>query len=305
MPVQCEQDGKEKLAPEMERHKTQIAIGDGKHQRRFPVIVEIGKQRIARQVIHGQHPGTAEDQKADHPGDTAGCKARQLVFPASSQRHQGCGEAHAEGHFRQFQTHGHAGDKSRHARDRRRLVQRPARQRIALLHQDGQPAQHKHAHHIVVIGGAEFRQGQRADQPQHRQRPRHDLDVGGLRIHPQRAARHQIQRHDIGALRRTQHAQRNPGSGVGRQPVEGNIEIGIVVAGLVRHGHVDAEAVVQQGIGRIPMIVAEIPAGVLAQQDDKGRPEQDAKAQECIFAGCKAGRRWHQGGGNRGHARPF
>ena len=43
--------------------------------------------------------------------------------------------------------------------------------------------------------------------------------------------------------------------------------------------------VVQQGVGRVPVIVAEIPAGVLAQQDDKPRPEQEPQTKERIFAG--------------------
>ncbi len=75
---------------------------------------------------------------------------------------------------------------------------------------------------------------------------------------------------------------------MGRQPIEGQVEIGIVVAGLVRHHDVQGHAMVQQGIGRVPMVIAEVPAGVLAQQDDKSRPKQQRQAKECIFAGRKA-----------------
>ena len=71
--------------------------------------------------------------------------------------------------------------------------------------------------------------------------------------------------------------------GVGRQPVKGNVEEGIVVARLVGDGDVQAQPVVQEGVRRVPVIIAEIPAGVLAQHDHKGRPEQDGQAQEQPF----------------------
>ena len=68
--------------------------------------------------------------------------------------------------------------------------------------------------------------------------------------------------------------------GMGGQPVKGNVEKGIVIAGLMRDRHVDAHAVIQEGIGRVPVIIAEVPAGVLAQHHDEAGPEQDRQAQK-------------------------
>ncbi len=191
MPVQREQDGKEQLPPEMCRHKAQVAIGRGQCQRRLPIFVEIGKQRIAGELVHIQHPRSAEDRKADHAGKAAGQQPHRLMFPAAAQRHQRGGEADAERHLRQLETHRHAGDQAGGACDHCRLAQRAAGQRVAFQDQDGQTRQHEHAHHIVVIGGAELGQGQRPHQPQQRQRAGHDLDVGYRQIRPDRHARSQ------------------------------------------------------------------------------------------------------------------
>ena len=62
--------------------------------------------------------------------------------------------------------------------------------------------------------------------------------------------------------------------------IKGNVEKGIVVAGLMGDGDVERPAVVEEGVRRVPVIIAEIPARVLAQDDHKARPEQDGQAQE-------------------------
>ena len=48
-------------------------------------------------------------------------------------------------------------------------------------------------------------------------------------------------------------------------------------------------AVVEEGVRRVPVIIAEVPAGVLAQDDHKARPEQDGQAQKRQFPAGQKG----------------
>ena len=51
---------------------------------------------------------------------------------------------------------------------------------------------------------------------------------------------------------------------------------GIVVARLMRHRDVEAHAVVQEGVRDVPVIIAEIPARVLAQTESRSPPRTAA-----------------------------
>ena len=84
--------------------------------------------------------------------------------------------------------------------------------------------------------------------------------------------------------------------GVRGQPVEGNVEEGIVVARLMRDRDVDAHAVVQEGVRRVPVIIAEVPARVLAQDDHKARPEQQRPGRKTHIRGPSGGRARVMGG---------
>ncbi len=289
----------------MEGHETQVAIGQSQRQGRAPIIVEIGKEGISRQRLDVQHPPGAEEQKTQHAANAAGDQPSALLFEAAAQRQQGGGEADAERHFRQFESKGASRDEAGKTRDRRRARARTVAQYLAVPDQDGEPRQDEHAHHIVVIGGAEHREGQRAGLAQQRQRASADLAVGDAKAF----ARDQIERHHIGALHETQYAQRDPGMGVNRQPVIGNVEKGIVVAGLVGDDHVQRVAVIEKGVGRVPVIVPEVPARVFAQDDHEGRPEQGGKQEERRLFGRKQACAGRGGAGRRRHgekvARPW
>ena len=267
----------------MEGNETQVAIGQRQRQRRAPIVVEIGKERISRQRLDVQHPPGAEEQETQHAADAAGDQPHALLFEGAAQRHQRGGEADAERHFRQFESEGAAGDEAGKTRDGRRPSGRTITQRVAVQDQDRQPRQDEHAHHIVVIGGAEHRERERAGLAQQRQRAGADLAVGDAKAF----ARDQIKRHHIGALHEPQYAQRDPGMGVDRQPVVGNVEEGIVVARLMGDDHVQRLAVIEEGVRRVPVIIAEVPAGVLAQDDHERRPEQSGEQQERRLFGRK------------------
>ena len=64
-------------------------------------------------------------------------------------------------------------------------------------------------------------------------------------------------------------------------------------------------AMIEEGVRRVPVIIAEIPAGVLAQDDHEGRPEQDGDGRKASsLAEEQAGRSLRRGGaGGRRHGR--
>ena len=83
--------------------------------------------------------------------------------------------------------------KSGDPRQARRFCNWTGAQPLAAGNQNGEPRQHEHAHHIVVIGGAEHGERQRAGLTQQRQRAGPDLAIGnaqGLRGRSDRAAPH-------------------------------------------------------------------------------------------------------------------
>ena len=164
-------------------------------------------------------------------------------------------------------------------RQDRGLAQRACRQCLALGDQDCQPRQHEHAHDVVVIGRAGQADRQPAGHAQRRQRRRRQT----LLLEAQQRARDQIERHDIGALHGAQHAQREPGRHVLGQPVIGDVEQRIVIGRLMRHRDVEAHPSVQEGEGRIPMVIAEVPRHVLAEGDHEQGPAEDDQAEEQHF----------------------
>ncbi len=111
--------------------------------------------------------------------------------------------------------------------------------------------------------------------------PAASFDIGNA----QPFAGDQIKRHHIGALNRAQNPQRDPGMGVGGQQIKRDVEEGIVIARLMGDGDVQRLAMIEKGVRRIPVVVAEIPAGVLAQNDDETGPEQDGQDQKGQFPG--------------------
>ena len=91
----------------------------------------------------------------------------------------------------------------------------------------------------------------------------------------QNRARDKIERYDVGALHRAEDPERDPRMCVSREPVERNVEEGIVERRLMRDGHVEGHASVQERVRDVPMVVAEVPRAVLAARNDEDRPEGD------------------------------
>jgi hypothetical protein len=80
----------------------------------------------------------------------------------------------------------------------------------------------------------------------------------------------------------------------------------------MRHEHVDVLAPVQEGVGDVPMIVAEVSGRVLAQPQDEQAPEDDRNPEKKVFLGTEGAAAWvvldngHQGVAVRlGNPRPF
>ena len=72
------------------------------------------------------------------------------------------------------------------------------------------------------------------------------------------------------------------------KPVERHVYVRIVIGRLMGDCDVDAHASVQQGIGDIPMVVAEIPGGVLAEPHDVSRANHDRDSKKDKLARLKA-----------------
>src|SRR5258708_784275 len=77
---------------------------------------------------------------------------------------------------------------------------------------------------------------------------------------------------------------------VRRQPVERDVEKRIVVGRLMGDRDVICRSPVQEGIGDVPMVVAEIPRRVLAERNDKGRPKGDDESEQEPFLWRKLAR---------------
>ena len=261
----------------MRRHEAQVAIIAFERERGMKVLVEIGKQRIAGQMLHQLHPVAREQRTRRAPPPIAPAMSRDaLMLPASADGDQCRREAERERRFRQLKPDRHAGQEGGDERDCGRLPQRAAAQRFVLHDQHRDAREDEHAQHIVVVVRAEQVERQAAGLAEQRERRGAELVI----VDAQGLARDDVERHDVGALHGAEHREREPGRLVRREPVERNVEERIVVARLMRDGDVDPQAVVQEGVGDVPVVVAEIPGRVLAQIDDQAGPERDGRGQE-------------------------
>src|ERR1051325_8074760 len=81
-----------------------------------------------------------------------------------------------------------------------------------------------------------------------------------------------------------------------RQKVEGDVEEGIVISRLVRDRDIEPQPSMQESIGDVPVVVAEVPRHVLAAEHDEYRPgENDGREKEQSPKRKPAAARWWRG----------
>ena len=212
------------------------------------------------------------------------------MLAVAAQHEQRRRETHGKRRFGQLQAGRAAGQQTAERAPKGRVDERSARQLLALHHQHGKAAQGQEAQHIVVVMRAVEAKRQPAGHAEERDRRR---PQPGFRV-TQAVARHEVERHDVGGLEKAQHRDREPGCGVDRQPIEGNVDERVVIAGLMGNRDVDVHAPVEKRIRDIPVVIAEVPGRVLAQPDDIPRPDEDGEAEKGKLARRQA-RNLHRG----------
>ncbi len=189
-------------------------------KRRFEILVEIGKQRIAREMINGRIPIGREGEHACDAANRARNRARADMFPVAAACERCRCKTQCEWCFRQFQADSASGEKSRDGCEQSRAPQRTVRQRFAIDDKNGETRKHEHAHHIVVVRRSEQAERQRACNA-------HQRNEGGgqhaLR-HAQALPRQQIKRHDVRTLHCAHDAHGKPWPHMRGEQIIGNIQ---------------------------------------------------------------------------------
>ena len=232
-------------------------------------------------------------ESCDDP-ETAGQDEQEPPFRRHGNDSEGEADADAVDHGRLLQPHGAAGQQPRqegHPEGRRC---RAGCYALPLANHQQHRAKDAKADRVVVKGGAdlgEIAAARHADQRYRRRRP----DLHQRAVDPQHGMGQGEQQDEVERLNQGQHAVGHGGRHRVAEQEERYIQHRVIEARRLCRDDIEEEASVQEAIGIVPVIVPQIPVGILThRQIEQDQPKRNRDRQ------CYGGESGRTGGGAAG-----